>query len=47
VLQELHNSPLFESDPQQTRTASDVTNDEQTGTFTFSIVAKLKHPIKL
>jgi hypothetical protein len=47
VLQELQSSPLFESDPQQTHTASDVTNDEQTGTFTFSIIAKLKHPLKL
>ena len=47
VLQELQNSPLFDSDPQETHTASDVTNDEQTGTFTFSIVARLKHPIKL
>jgi hypothetical protein len=47
VLQELQSSPLFESDPQQTHTSSDVTNDEQTGTFTFSIVARLKHPLKL
>ncbi len=47
VLQELQNSPLFESDPQKTHTSSDVTNDEQTGTFTFSIVARLKHPLKL
>jgi type IV pilus assembly protein PilM len=47
VEQELQRSPLFDSDPQQTRTASDVTDDEQTGTFTFSIVAKLKHPLKL
>jgi hypothetical protein len=47
VLQELQNSPLFESDPQQTHTSSDVTNDELTGTFTFSIVARLKHPLKL
>ena len=47
VLQELQNSPLFDPDPQETQTTSDVTNDEQTGTFTFSIVAKLKHPLKL
>ncbi|HOX58351.1 MAG TPA: type IV pilus assembly protein PilM [Candidatus Paceibacterota bacterium] len=47
VLQELQNSPLFVSDPKQTRTDSDVINDEQTGTFTFSVVARLKRPLKL
>ena len=47
VLQQLQSSQLFDPDPQQTKTASDVTNDEQTGTFTFSIVARLKHPLKL
>ncbi len=47
VEQELRNSPLFDPDPQQTRTTSDVSHDEQTGTFTFSVVARLKEPLKL
>lgn len=47
VLQELQSSPLFDPDPQATRTSSEVTHDEQTGTFTFSIIAKLRHPLKL
>jgi hypothetical protein len=47
VLQELQNSPFFDPDPQETHTTSEVMNDEQTGTFTFSIVARLQHPLKL
>jgi hypothetical protein len=47
VLQELQNSPMFDSDPQETHTTSEVINDDQTGTFTFSRVARLKHPLKL
>jgi type IV pilus assembly protein PilM len=47
VLQELQNSPYFDPDPQETRTDSDVTNDEQTGTFTFSLIARLRRPLKL
>ncbi len=47
VLQELHNDPLFDPDPKETRTEGDVINDEQTGTFTFTIVARLKRPLKL
>jgi hypothetical protein len=47
VEQELRNSPLFESDPQQTHTTSEVSSDPQTGTFTFSVVAKLKQPLRL
>jgi len=47
VLQELQSSPLFDPDPQETRTDGDVTNDEQTGTFTFSLIARLKRPLKL
>ncbi len=47
VVQELQNSPLFDPDPQETHTTSDVNNDEQTRTFTFSVVARLKHPLKL
>ena len=47
VLQELQNSPFFDPDPQETHTTSEVVNDEQNGTFTFSIVARLKQPLKL
>jgi len=47
VVQELQNSPLFDPDPQETHTTSDVINDEQTKTFTFSVAARLKHPLKL
>jgi hypothetical protein len=47
VLQELQNSSFFDPDPQETRTDSDVTNDENTGTFTFSLIARLKRPLKL
>ena len=47
VLQELQSSPLFDPDPQETHTEGDVANDEQTGTFTFSIIARLKRPLKL
>ena len=45
VLKELQSSPVF--DAEETKTPTDVTLDEQTGTFTFSIVAQLKHPLKL
>ena len=47
VLQELQNSPMFDPDPQETHTTSDVINDEQTKTFTFSVAARLKRPLKL
>ena len=47
VVQELQNSPLFDPDPQETHTTSDVINDEQTKTFPFSVAARLKHPLKL
>ena len=47
VLQELQNSPVFDPNPQETRTDGDVINDEQTGTFTFSLIARLKLPLKL
>jgi type IV pilus assembly protein PilM len=47
VVQELQNSPLFDPDPQETHTTSDVINDEQTKTFTFSVAARLKRPLKL
>jgi len=45
VLKELQSSPVF--DAEETKTPTDVTLDEQTGTFTFSIVAQLKRPLKL
>jgi type IV pilus assembly protein PilM len=45
VVKELQSSPAFDAD--QTKTPTDVTVDEQTGTFTFSIEAALKHPLKL
>jgi hypothetical protein len=47
VLQELQNSPLFDPDPQETRTDSEVISDEQTGTFTFNLIARLRRPLKL
>jgi hypothetical protein len=46
VLQELQNSPLFDPDPQETKTDSEVTYEEN-GTFTFRIIAKLRRPLKL
>jgi len=47
VLQELQQSPLIDPDPQETHVTSEVNNDEQTKTFTFSLVARLKRPLKL
>jgi hypothetical protein len=47
VLQELQNSPLFDPNPLETRTDSEVNPDEQTGTFTFRLIARLKRPLKL
>ena len=46
VLQELQNSPLFDPDPQETKTDSEVTYEED-GTFTFRIIARLRSPLKL
>src|ERR1035441_6052082 len=45
VLQTLQESPLF--DREETKIEGDVSNDEQTGTFTFTLVARLKQPLKL
>jgi hypothetical protein len=45
VLSEIRNSPLF--DPAGTRFDRDIGADEPPGTFTFSITAKLKKPLKL
>jgi type IV pilus assembly protein PilM len=47
VVEELQHSPFFDPDPQETHTTSDVINDEQTKTFTFSVAARLKKPLKL
>ena len=47
VLKELQRSSFFNPDPQETRTTSEVINDEPSGTFTFSIAAKLARPLKL
>jgi hypothetical protein len=43
----LQSSPFFDPDKQETHTTSDVIPDEQTKTFTFTVVARLKHPLKL
>jgi type IV pilus assembly protein PilM len=42
----LQESPLFDPDPQETKTDSEVTYEEN-GTFTFRIIAKLRRPLKL
>ncbi len=47
VLQELQSSPLFDPDPEETRTDSEVNYEENGSTFTFRIIAKLKRPLKL
>jgi hypothetical protein len=46
VLEELKSSPLFDPDPQETKTDSEVTYEED-GTFTFRIIARLRSPLKL
>ncbi|HRT57793.1 MAG TPA: hypothetical protein P5038_14290, partial [Candidatus Paceibacterota bacterium] len=46
VLNEIRNSPLF--DPgKETDFTGNISNEEPPGTFTFSIKAKLKRPMKL
>jgi type IV pilus assembly protein PilM len=47
VLDEIRNSPVFDPDPQETKVSEDPSGDEEPGTFTWSIVARLKHPIKV
>ena len=47
VLDEIRNSPVFDPDPQETKVSEDPSGDEEPGTFTWSIVARLKHPIKI
>lgn len=44
VVDELRSSPLF--DPENTKFASDVGNEEPPGTFTFTVSAKLKRELK-
>jgi len=46
VLQELQDDPLFDKDGTSFSDAG-VASDEQTGTFTFGVIAKLKRPLKL
>ncbi len=46
VLQELQENPLFDKEG-TTFSDAGVTPDEQTGTFTFGVIARLKHPLKL
>jgi type IV pilus assembly protein PilM len=46
VLDEIRNSSLFDSDPQETRFEGEVSNEES-GTFTFEVIARLKRPLKL
>jgi len=45
VWAELKASPFFDAD--ETKFSTDVGSDEPPGTFTFSILATLKHPLKL
>jgi hypothetical protein len=47
VLNELRNSPFFEADPEETKFSGNIGSEESPGTFTFSVVARLKHPLKL
>jgi hypothetical protein len=47
VLDEIRSSPAFDPDPQETKVSEDPSGDEEPGTFTWSIVARLKHPIKI
>ncbi|MCE0497805.1 MAG: pilus assembly protein PilM [Methylacidiphilales bacterium] len=47
VLTELRKSEMVDPDPNETKFASDVGNEEPPGTFTFSVTVKLKHPLAL
>jgi type IV pilus assembly protein PilM len=47
VLEQIRQSPPFDSNPQETKFSVDPSGDEPPGTFTFSVVARLKHPLKL
>jgi hypothetical protein len=47
VLSEIRGSPPFDPNPQETRFVTDPTPDEPPGTFTFTLVAKLKRPLKI
>jgi type IV pilus assembly protein PilM len=47
VLDEIKASPIFESDPKETRFSGNIGNEEPPGTFTFGVTVKLKRPIKL
>jgi hypothetical protein len=47
VLNEIRNCPVFDSDPQETKVSKGLSGDEEPGTFTVNIVARLKHPMKV
>jgi type IV pilus assembly protein PilM len=46
VLQQLQDNPLFDKEATSFSDAG-VASDEQTGTFTFGVIARLKRPLKL
>lgn len=47
VIDEIKASPLFDSDPNETKPSGNLSADEPPGTFTFAVDVKLKRPIKL
>jgi type IV pilus assembly protein PilM len=47
VLNEIRNSPMFDPDADETKFSGAKGNEEPPGTFTFSVVARLKRPLKL
>jgi type IV pilus assembly protein PilM len=47
VLSEIRNSAPFDPNPQETKFVTDPSADEPPGTFNFTLVAKLKRPLKI